>query len=69
VIEAVGQPVDFIWHAIPLEQLRCRHHSGGFPTAITARRALARFSPVMNSVKEFAARELVLGSATVFKSV
>src|SRR5438132_89609 len=54
----VGQPVDFIWHRdTDLSIYDAVIIPGGFSYGDYLRAgALARFSPVMNSVKEFAAR-------------
>ncbi len=66
----VGQPVDFIWH----RQTNLRGYDavivpGGFSYGDYLRAgALAHFSPVMNSVKEFASKGgLVLGICNGFQ--
>jgi phosphoribosylformylglycinamidine synthase subunit PurQ / glutaminase len=66
----VGQPVDFIWH--PDTDLRSYDAviiPGGFSYGDYLRAgALARFSPVMNSVKKFAEEgKLVLGICNGFQ--
>ena len=66
----VGQPVDFIWHRdIDLRSYDAVIIPGGFSYGDYLRAgALARFSPVMNSVKEFAAEgKLVLGICNGFQ--
>lgn len=66
----VGQPVDFIWHRdTDLRGYDAVIIPGGFSYGDYLRAgALARFSPVMNSVKEFAARgNLVLGICNGFQ--
>jgi len=66
----VGQPVDFIWHRdTDLHGYDAVIIPGGFSYGDYLRAgALARFSPVMNSVKEFAARgNLVLGICNGFQ--
>src|ERR687886_877767 len=66
----VGQPVDFIWHRdTDLSTYDAIIIPGGFSYGDYLRAgALARFSPVMNSVKEFAARgRLVLGICNGFQ--
>src|SRR5437899_8144161 len=66
----VGQPVDFIWHRdTELRGYDAVIIPGGFSYGDYLRAgALARFSPVMNSVKEFAAKgNLVLGSCNGFQ--
>jgi phosphoribosylformylglycinamidine synthase len=66
----VGQPVDFIWHRdTDLSAYDAVIIPGGFSYGDYLRAgALARFSPVMNSVKEFAARgRLVLGICNGFQ--
>jgi phosphoribosylformylglycinamidine synthase subunit PurQ / glutaminase len=66
----VGQPVDFIWHRdTDLGGYDAVIIPGGFSYGDYLRvGALARFSPVMNSVKEFAARgNLVLGICNGFQ--
>jgi phosphoribosylformylglycinamidine synthase subunit PurQ / glutaminase len=66
----VGQPVDFIWHRdTDLRAYDALIIPGGFSYGDYLRAgALARFSPVMNSVKEFAARgRFVLGICNGFQ--
>ncbi|MBV9959751.1 MAG: phosphoribosylformylglycinamidine synthase subunit PurQ [Acidobacteria bacterium] len=66
----VGQPVDFIWHReTDLRAYDALIIPGGFSYGDYLRAgALARFSPVMNSVTEFAARGgLVLGICNGFQ--
>lgn len=66
----VGQPVDFIWHReTDLTGYDALIIPGGFSYGDYLRAgALARFSPVMNSVKEFAARGgLLLGICNGFQ--
>jgi len=66
----VGQPVDFIWHReTDLRSYDAVIIPGGFSYGDYLRAgALARFSPVMNAVKEFAARgNLVLGICNGFR--
>jgi len=66
----VGQPVDFIWHrSTDLSTYDAVIIPGGFSYGDYLRAgALARFSPVMNSVKEFAAQgNLVLGICNGFQ--
>ena len=66
----VGQPVDFIWHRdTDLGGYDAVIIPGGFSYGDYLRAgALARFSPVMNSVKEFAAKgSLVLGICNGFQ--
>lgn len=66
----VGQPVDFIWHReTNLNGYDAVIVPGGFSYGDYLRAgALARFSPVMNSVKEFAAKgNLVLGICNGFQ--
>ena len=66
----VGQPVDFIWHReTDLSTYDAVIIPGGFSYGDYLRAgALARFSPVMASVKEFAARgRLVLGICNGFQ--
>jgi phosphoribosylformylglycinamidine synthase I len=66
----VGQPVDFIWHRdTDLSTYDAVIIPGGFSYGDYLRAgALARFSPVMNSVKEFAARGgFVLGICNGFQ--
>jgi len=66
----VGQPVDFIWHReMNLDDYDAVILPGGFSYGDYLRAgALARFSPVMSSVKEFAARGgFVLGICNGFQ--
>jgi len=66
----VGQPVDFIWHRdTDLSSYDAVIIPGGFSYGDYLRAgALARFSPVMNSVREFAARGgFVLGICNGFQ--
>jgi len=66
----VGQPVDLIWHRdTDLRSYDAVIIPGGFSYGDYLRAgALARFSPVMNSVKEFAAQgNLVLGICNGFQ--
>jgi phosphoribosylformylglycinamidine synthase len=66
----VGQPVDFIWHRdTDLTTYDALIIPGGFSYGDYLRAgALARFSPVMNAVKEFAARgRFVLGICNGFQ--
>ncbi|HEX8164053.1 MAG TPA: phosphoribosylformylglycinamidine synthase subunit PurQ [Pyrinomonadaceae bacterium] len=66
----VGQPVSFVWHKeTDLTPYDCVILPGGFSYGDYLRAgALARFSPVMRSVKEFAARGgLVLGICNGFQ--
>ena len=66
----VGQPVDFVWHReTDLRSYDAVIIPGGFSYGDYLRAgALARFSPVMNSVKEFAAKgNLVLGICNGFQ--
>jgi phosphoribosylformylglycinamidine synthase subunit PurQ / glutaminase len=66
----VGQPVDFIWHReTDLSEYDAVIIPGGFSYGDYLRAgALARFSPVMNSVREFAAEgKLVLGICNGFQ--
>ncbi len=66
----VGQPVDFIWHRdTDLRGYNAVIIPGGFSYGDYLRAgALARFSPVMNSVKEFATKgKLVLGICNGFQ--
>ena len=66
----VGQPVDFIWHRdTDLSTYDAVIIPGGFSYGDYLRAgALARFSPVMNSIKEFAAQgNLVLGICNGFQ--
>ncbi len=66
----VGQPVSFVWHKeTDLSDYDAVIIPGGFSYGDYLRAgALARFSPVMNSVKEFAARGgFVLGICNGFQ--
>ena len=66
----VGQPVDFIWHRdTDLSTYDAVIIPGGFSSGDYLRAgALARFSPVMSSVQEFAARGgFVLGVCNGFQ--
>ncbi|MDT4969277.1 MAG: phosphoribosylformylglycinamidine synthase subunit PurQ / glutaminase [Acidobacteriota bacterium] len=66
----VGQPVDFIWHReTDLSTYDAVIIPGGFSYGDYLRAgALARFSPVMNSIKEFAVRGgFVLGICNGFQ--
>ena len=66
----VGQPVDFIWHReTDLRAFDAVIIPGGFSYGDYLRAgALARFSPVMTSLKEFAARgKYVLGICNGFQ--
>jgi phosphoribosylformylglycinamidine synthase subunit PurQ / glutaminase len=66
----VGQPVDFIWHRdMNLDDYDAVILPGGFSYGDYLRAgALARFSPVMSAVREFAARgRLVLGICNGFQ--
>jgi phosphoribosylformylglycinamidine synthase len=66
----VGQPVDFIWHRdVDLSTYDAIIIPGGFSYGDYLRAgALARFSPVMNSIREFAAKgNLVLGICNGFQ--
>jgi phosphoribosylformylglycinamidine synthase len=66
----VGQPVDFIWHRdTDLGSYDAVIIPGGFSYGDYLRAgALARFSPVMNSVRQFAAEgKLVLGICNGFQ--
>jgi phosphoribosylformylglycinamidine synthase subunit PurQ / glutaminase len=66
----VGQPVDFIWHRdTDLSSYDALIIPGGFSYGDYLRAgALASFSPVMNSVKKFAAQDkLVLGICNGFQ--
>ncbi|HYE12898.1 MAG TPA: phosphoribosylformylglycinamidine synthase subunit PurQ [Pyrinomonadaceae bacterium] len=70
VSKHVGQPVDFVWHReTDLSGYDAVIIPGGFSYGDYLRAgALARFSPVMASVKEFAARGgLVLGICNGFQ--
>src|SRR5437762_4301174 len=59
VSKHVGQPVDFVWHQeTDLHKFDAVIIPGGFAYGDYLRAgALARFSPVMKSVKEFARSE------------
>src|SRR3979409_211946 len=66
----VGQPVDFIWHRdTDLSSYDAVIIPGGFSYGDYLRAgALARFSPVMNSLQRFAAKgNLVLGICNGFQ--
>ena len=66
----VGQPVDFIWHReTDLSSYDALIIPGGFSYGDYLRAgALASFSPVMSSVKKFAAQDkLVLGICNGFQ--
>ena len=66
----VGQPVDFIWHRdMNLDDYDAVILPGGFSYGDYLRAgALARFSPVMSAVREFAGRgRLVLGICNGFQ--
>src|SRR5437588_2041094 len=66
----VGHPVDFIWHRdTDLSSYDAVIIPGGFSYGDYLRAgALARFSPVMNSIKQFAAKgNLVLGICNGFQ--
>ena len=70
ISKVIGQPVDFIWHRQnTLNDCDAVILPGGFSYGDYLRAgALARFSPVMNSVKEFAAKgNLVLGICNGFQ--
>jgi phosphoribosylformylglycinamidine synthase I len=70
VSKHVGQPVDFIWHRdTDLSEYDALIVPGGFSYGDYLRAgALASFSPVMNSIKEFAARgRYVLGICNGFQ--
>jgi phosphoribosylformylglycinamidine synthase len=70
VSKHVGQPVDFVWHReTNLDAFDAVIIPGGFSYGDYLRAgALARFSPVMNSVKEFASRgKLVFGICNGFQ--
>ena len=64
----VGQPVDFIWHReTDLSTYDAVILPGGFSYGDYLRAgALARFSPVMNSVKKFAQSAISISSANTF---
>lgn len=66
----VGQPVDFVWHKeTNLDSFDALVIPGGFSYGDYLRAgALARFSPVMNAVKDFAARgKFVFGICNGFQ--
>src|SRR5256714_14500196 len=68
--KVIGQPVDFIWHRqSTLNDCDAVILPGGFSYRDYLRTgAIARFSPVMGAVKEFAARGgLVLGICNGFQ--
>jgi phosphoribosylformylglycinamidine synthase len=70
ISKQVGQPVDFIWHReTNLSSFDALIIPGGFSYGDYLRAgALARFSPVMDSVKKFAANgRLVLGICNGFQ--
>jgi phosphoribosylformylglycinamidine synthase len=70
ISKQVGQPVDFIWHRdTELESFDALIIPGGFSYGDYLRAgALARFSPVMDSVKKFAATGgFVLGICNGFQ--
>jgi phosphoribosylformylglycinamidine synthase len=70
ISKQVGQPVDFIWHRdTDLSGYDAVIIPGGFSYGDYLRAgALARFSPVMNSIKQFATRGgLVLGICNGFQ--
>lgn len=70
ISKQVGQPVDFIWHRdIDLNSFDALIIPGGFSYGDYLRAgALARFSPVMDSVKKFAATGgFVLGICNGFQ--
>src|SRR5689334_7880444 len=70
ISKVVGQPVDFIWHRQnTLNDCDAVILPGGFSYGDYLRTgAIARFSPVMGAVKEFAARGgLVLGICNGFQ--
>jgi phosphoribosylformylglycinamidine synthase subunit PurQ / glutaminase len=70
ISKVIGQPVDFIWHR---ESVLCDYDAvilpGGFSYGDYLRSgAIARFSPVMGAVKEFAGRGgIVLGICNGFQ--
>src|SRR5436853_109885 len=69
-VETIGYPVDFIWHRqSTLNDCDAVILPGGFSYGDYLRTgAIARFSPVMGAVKEFAARGgLVLGICNGFQ--
>jgi phosphoribosylformylglycinamidine synthase len=70
VSKHVGQPVDFVWHReTDLDEYDALIIPGGFSYGDYLRAgALARFSPVMNAVKDFAAKgKLVFGICNGFQ--
>jgi phosphoribosylformylglycinamidine synthase len=70
ISKVVGQPVDFIWHRdTSLKDCDAVILPGGFSYGDYLRTgAIARFSPVMGAVKEFASRGgLVLGICNGFQ--
>jgi phosphoribosylformylglycinamidine synthase len=70
ISKVIGQPVDFIWHRqSTLNDCDAVILPGGFSYGDYLRTgAIARFSPVMGAVKEFAARGgLVLGICNGFQ--
>lgn len=70
ISKIIGQPVDFIWHRqSTLGECNAVILPGGFSYGDYLRSgAIARFSPVMGAVKEFAARGgLVLGICNGFQ--
>ena len=70
ISKVIGQPVDFIWHRqSTLNDSDAIILPGGFSYGDYLRTgAIARFSPVMGAVKEFAARGgLVLGICNGFQ--
>jgi phosphoribosylformylglycinamidine synthase I len=70
ISKQVGQPVDFIWHRdTDLSSYDAVIIPGGFSYGDYLRAgALARFSPVMNSIKQFAAEgKMVLGICNGFQ--
>ena len=70
ISKVIGQPVDFIWHRqTTLNDCDAVILPGGFSYGDYLRTgAIARFSPVMGAVKEFAARGgLVLGICNGFQ--
>ena len=69
--EVCGQPATLLWHdSCDLENCDVIVVPGGFSYGDYLRTgAIARFSPIMQSVKQFAdAGGLVLASATAFRS-
>ena len=68
--KVLGQPVDYVWHKdTDLSPYDCVVLPGGFSYGDYLRAgAIARFSPVMKSVEEFAARgRLVIGICNGFQ--